>query len=130
MGTHAPRVGLDIPAQGTAKAGLSCCRGTRGSGLSWHQGLSRLPLLGRKGREGFLRVLSLSRVFSPLWGVFPEFRFPLPSIAVFPRLEQSGQNLCPSILTGFDSRPLGWIKLGTTRNPPQEAGLGPASDAH
>lgn len=36
-----------------------------------------------EGEWGLLQVLSLCRVFSPLWGVFPEFRFPLPSIAVF-----------------------------------------------
>lgn len=78
-----------------------------------------------EGERGLLQVLSLCRVFSPLWGVFPEFQFPLPSIAGFSRLEQSGQDLCPSILTSSDSRPLGWIKLGTTRNPRKGRGWRP-----
>lgn len=66
------------PGQGTTRAGLSCCRGTQGSGLPRHPGLPRLPLLGPERESG-----GSCRFFSPSWGAFPGFRFPLPRIAIF-----------------------------------------------
>lgn len=68
MGTHAPRIGLDIPAQGTSKADLSCCRGTRGSGLPWHPGLPRLPLLRRERESGVLASSESLPGLQPLVG--------------------------------------------------------------
>lgn len=116
MNPRAPR----WPGQGTARAGLSCRRGTRGSGLPSHPGLPRLPPLGRERESG-----GLLQILQPFVGRVPRVSVSAAPDCCFSRLEQSGQDLCPSILTSSDSRPLGWIKLGTTRNPRKRRGWRP-----
>lgn len=70
MGIHEPRVGLDIPALGTARAGLSCCRGTWGS--------RAFRRWDGKGRVGLSQVLSVCGVFSPCGTCSQSFGFRCP----------------------------------------------------
>lgn len=65
---------------------------------------------------GLLQVLSLCRVLSPLWGVFPGSGFRSPRLLSFVSgALQSGS--LPLHPPSPDSRPLSSIKLGTARNP-------------
>lgn len=121
MRIHEPRVGLDIPALGTARAGLSCCRGTRGS--------RAFRCWDGKGRVGFSKVLSLCGVFSPLWGVFPGFRFPLPSKAVFRVWSNLVKISVPPSSPALTPAPL-LDQIRDDTKSLQEAGLAAASDAH
>lgn len=96
--------------------------------LPWHAGFWATEAPGTpaptaagtgEGEWGLLQILQ------PLVGRVPRVSVSAAPDCYFSRLEQSGQVLCPSILTSSDSRPLGWIKLGTTRNPRKRRGWRP-----